>query len=114
LNWNVIGNGAFYVATASTVIFAILYLFLAPWWKTPAGRNIMAVMGAMGLAFGYFAWAIAIGGTPPAFVPMRAIIFIAIAASVTWRTVIFIKHHVIRSLFGREGADRDDHLQDSR
>jgi hypothetical protein len=113
LNWNLLGDAAFFLATAATLIFALLYGLLAPWWRTPAGRNIMAVMGAMALAFGYFTWAIAIGGPPPAFLPMRALIFVAIAASVTWRTVIFIKHHIIRSLTGRREM-RGHELEDTR
>jgi hypothetical protein len=108
LSWNLLGNIAFYLATASSIIFALLYFLLAPWWKTLAGRNIMAVMGAMAVAFGYFSWAIAIGGAPPGFQPMRALIFLSIAASVTWRTVIFIKRHVADSLSERKKNELED------
>ena len=113
MNWNALGDVAFYLATISSVLFAILYLLFAPWWKTPAGRNIMAVMGTMGVAFAYFSWAIAIGGAPPAFYPVRALLFIGIAASVTWRTVMFIKHHVFRSLRSQEKEIKHE-LEDAR
>jgi hypothetical protein len=113
LSWDLIGDVAFFVATASTIIFALLYVLLAPWWKTSAGRNIMAVMGTMALAFGYFTWSILVGGARHSYMPMRALIFLAIASSVTWRTVIFVKHHIIRSLADRKES-RNHELEDAR
>lgn len=112
MNWNLFGDIAFYLATAASVIFALLYLFLAPWWRTVTGRNIMSVMGIMAIAFGYFTWVIAIGGAPHGFQPMRAFLFLAIAASVSWRTVIFIKRHLAASL--SESERERDELEDAR
>ena len=98
MNWKLAGDIAFYAATAASVSFALMYLLFAPWRSTAAGRNIMAVMGSVALAFGYFTWAIAIGGIPPGFHPVRALLFMSIAAAIGWRTVIFIRHHILRSL----------------
>jgi len=109
-----VGNVAFYVAAFSSALFAVLYLIFAPWWKTSAGRNIMAVMGVLALAFGYFSWAIAIGGPPPAFLPMRALLFIGIALAVSWRTLLFIRHHVVRSLRERARERMGNELEDAR
>lgn len=106
-----LGDGAFYTATVSSVLFAILYFFFAPWWKTPAGRNIMAVMGTMAVAFAYFSWVILTGQVPTSTV--RALLFIGIAASVTWRTVLFIKHHVLRSLRSQQKEIQHE-LEDAR
>lgn len=125
LDWVHIGDLAFYITTAITVTFAVLYLLFAPWWKTTTGQNIMAVMGSMALAFSYFSWAINIGGIPEGFHIMRALLFALIGASVGWRTVIFIRQHLIPSLRGernvenvREDLDgaagRGDHGRDRR
>ena len=67
MSWRDVGDVAFYVAAGVTVTFALLYLLFAPWWKTVGGRNIMAVMGSVALAFAYFAWAIASKGIPAGF-----------------------------------------------
>lgn len=114
MNWKTAGDWAFYVATAITIIFAVLYFLGAPWWKTTTGRNIMAVMGAMAVAFGYFSWAISVGGIPPGFDIVRAFIFAGIALAVGWRTVIFIRHHLLPSLRGNPKEDNDNELEDAR
>lgn len=108
MNWKLAGDIAFYAATAVTVAFSLLYLLFAPWWKTTAGRNIMSVMGSVALAFGYFCWAIASDGIPPGFDVMRALLFMGIAAAIGWRTVIFIRHHLIRSLSERRRNPLED------
>jgi hypothetical protein len=105
-DWKEVGDVAFYVATFVTVLFAGLYLFLAPWWKTTTGQNIMAVMGSMALAFTYFSWAIYAGGIPEGFHVMRAVIFAMITGAVGWRTVIFIRHHLIPSLRGERNVEQ--------
>lgn len=116
MNSKDLGDYAFYLATAMTVLFSLLYLFSAPWWQTSAGRNIMSVMGSVAIAFSYFSWAIAVGGIPPGFDGMRALLFILIALSVTWRTVIFIRHHLLRSLRGQtpEKQGGSNELEDVR
>lgn len=112
MTWREVGDVAFYVAAGVTVSFALLYLLFAPWWKSVAGRNIMAVMGSVALAFAYFAWAIASKGIPKGFHEMRALLFMSIAAAIGWRTVIFMKHHIIPSL--RTGKEPKDELEDTR
>lgn len=110
MSWQTLGDWAFYVATTITILFALLYLNLAPWWRTATGRNIMAVMGSMAIAFGYFSWAIWNGGVPAGFHPMRALIFIAIALAVGWRIVIFVRHQLVLP----RQKEKQDELEDSR
>lgn len=113
MNWVTLGNVAFYGTTFVTLLFALIYLVSAPWWKTVTGRNIMAVMGSMAVAFGYFTWVIWIGHVPPGFMPMRAMIFLAIGSSILWRTVIFVRFHIIRSLQTEE-KEQGNELENSR
>lgn len=112
MSWRTYGDWAFYACTAVTVLFALLYLALAPWWKTIAGRNIMTVMGSLAVALAYFTWVIVNGGVPHYFWPTRALLFTGLAAGIGWRTVIFIRHHIIRSLRDR-GGDKNE-LENSR
>lgn len=114
MDWRQIGDFMFYLCTAVTVLFAVLYLFLAPWWRTVTGRNIMSVMGAMALAFSYFSWAIHVGGVPQGFDAMRAVLFAGLTLSVGWRTVIFIRHHVLRSLRGTGNEEDTNELENAR
>lgn len=95
MTWKTFGDVAFYAGTVVTILFALLYLLFAPWWTTTTGRNIMAVMGSVALAFGYFTWVIAKGGLPAGFYPMRAAIFSFIALAIGWRVVILIRHQVV-------------------
>lgn len=102
MSWKTIGDIAFYACTGVTVLFALLYLFFAPWWQTTTGRNIMAVMGSVALAFGYFTWVIALGGLPAGFYPVRALIFASIATAIGWRVWILIRHQVIPGFRSRK------------
>lgn len=106
MNWKTAGDIAFYACTVVTAIFALLYLFFAPWWKTMTGRNIMAVMGSVAVAFGYFTWVIARGGVPTGFYPMRAVIFAAIAVAIGWRVLILIRHQVIPGFRSRRKGEQ--------
>lgn len=112
MSWDTYGDVAFYACTVVTVLFAILYMTFAPWWRTTTGRNIMAVMGSVALAFGYFTWAIAKGRVPVGFYPMRAFIFTFIALAIGWRVVIFTRHQVIPAFRGGRGERNE--LEDAR
>lgn len=115
MSWKDVGDWAFYGATAVTIVFAVMYGLLAPWWETTAGRNIMAVMGSVAVAFSYFTWAIAVGGIPPGFDMVRALLFIGIGLSIGWRTVIFINVHVRPSLRRPEPkGGNENELENSR
>jgi hypothetical protein len=113
LNWDLIGDIGFWTATAATTTFCLLYFLFAPWWSTMAGRNIMAVMGSVALAFAYFSWAIALGHVPPGFWPMRALLFFGIALAVGWRILIFIRYQIIRPRKAGK-KERTDELEDAR
>jgi hypothetical protein len=89
-------------------------MVFAPWWRTATGRNVMAVMGSMAAAFSYFSWAIAIGGIPPGFDAMRALLFLGIALAVGWRTLIFINHHIRPALRRNPKEGNRNEMEDVR
>lgn len=110
MDWKTAGDIAFYAAAGSSVLFALLYLISAPWWRTETGRNIMAVMGSLGFAMGYFAWVIARGGVPGGFWPIRALIFSAIALAILWRVTLLVRTQWLRK--PKEGNRNE--LEDAR
>lgn len=112
MSWYRLGDITFWVASGAMILFALLYLVFAPWWKSRAGRNIMAVMGSMAVTFAYFDWVIAIKRIPQGFMPTRALLFFAIALAAGWRTVIFIRFHIIPSL--RTGRERKNEMVNAR
>jgi hypothetical protein len=112
VSWDQLGDIGFYGSTVVTVLFALLYAIFAPWWKTRTGRNIMAVMGSIAVTFAYFTGVIWLGHVPVGFLPMRAFLFIAIGLTIGWRTVIFIRFHIIPSL--RTGREHKNELEDAR
>jgi hypothetical protein len=112
LDWKLFGDIAFYGTATSAAVFALLYLVFAPWWKTETGRNIMAVMGSIAIAFVYFAWVIAQGGVPGSFYPARALIFTGIGLSITWRLVRFVKIQLPLLREPKEGNENE--FQDTR
>lgn len=107
MGWKLYGDIAFYACAFTNLTFCILYCALAPWWRTATGRNIMTVMGSLAIALGYFSWAISIGGTPPGFYPVRALLFTSIAAAIGWRIVMFVRQHLIRSLHKEERTENN-------
>jgi hypothetical protein len=95
MSWQSYGDLAFYALAGVTVVFSFAYLFLAPWYRTATGRNIMAVMGSLAAALAYFAWVIANKGVPAGFYPARALLFTALFAAVAWRLWLFVRHQLL-------------------
>lgn len=107
MDWKTFGDIAFYAAAIAAVVFVLLYMGIAPWWKTQTGRNIMSVMGAIAVALAYFAWIIARGGVPQGFYPIRALLFSGIALAITWRVGILIRNQAILLRKPKEGNENE-------
>jgi hypothetical protein len=105
--WDVVGDYAFFGSAGAALLFVVLYAFLSPWWRTEAGRNIMAVMGTLAFAMVYFGWAIARGGIPEGFWPIRAMIFLGMFTSIMWRVILFIREQVMVKKMRKEGTDHE-------
>ena len=111
MSWKEYGDVAFYGCALVTALFVVLYAVAAPWWRNLAGRNIMAVMGSVALAFVYFAWVISQGGVPGNFYPIRALLFTGIFLSIGWRVLLLIKHQIL-DVLRRKRAKHE--LEDQR
>jgi high-affinity Fe2+/Pb2+ permease len=102
ITWKETGDVLIVATAVVSGLFVVLYAILAPWQRTPEGRNIMAVMGTLFVSLAYFAWAVARGGVPPFFYPIRASLFALMATFIGQRVIILIKAQVIRRRAIRE------------
>lgn len=107
--WHTYGDWALLGAAITGAVFVLLYLVLSPWWKTTAGRNIMAVMGSLGIALAYFTWIVVVRGSevPVGFWPIRAVLFTAIGLAIGWRVIILLRSQVLTR---RKEKPHDDQL----
>lgn len=108
--WKTLGDLAIFAAAAVTLLFAMAYATLAPWWRTETGRNIMAVMGVLAMALGYFGWIIARGAIPEGFYPIRFTIFAVLGLVIGQRLIIFVK----RQILARRSEEDPNELEDAR
>lgn len=103
MNWKEYGDLAYYACTVAAAVFVVLYLLIAPWYKTATGRNIMAVMASMAGILVYFTWAIWHGSPLPfGFYPMRAVLFTALGLSLVWRVIILVRAQLAARRVGKE------------
>lgn len=84
------GNALLHLTTAEAWLFIVLYHLSAPWWRTEAGRHVMAFMGALAAVLTLSSLRLLTG--PPAqpaavtwFTWLRIIVFATIPVVVGWR-----------------------------
>lgn len=82
MDWKVFGNWVLVAAALLAFLFAILYSFTAPWYKSAIGRSLFGVLSSLAGGMVYFGWSVHHSPLPRSFYPLRALIFSAIAASV--------------------------------
>lgn len=96
MTWEVAGDVAFYALAFMAGLFVALYAVLSPWWRTEAGRNIMAVMGSLAVIGLWGSYLLAAGGRGVWFYPVRFFMFTGLALALAWRVVMFVRVQVIR------------------
>lgn len=111
--WEVAGDWAYYWIALSAVTFIMLYLLLAPWWKTQTGRNIAAMMGVLAI-IGVYGTIVNIivkddKTPPPFFYEIRFFLFVGLAATITWRIIIFVKFQILARLDNHKAKKEKDH-----
>jgi hypothetical protein len=116
LNWKFAGDIAYTCVAFFTALFVLIYLLVAPWYRTQAGRNIMGVMASLGILMSYFGLAIWVGGVPFALYPMRFFLFVALGYFVLRRLIILITGQLVPVLRKRRenGIQLAKQRQDDR
>lgn len=123
--WAAAGDIAFNAFFFFTLLFVLLYATISPWWRTPMGRNIMTLMGALaavGIYSIYANWLsrkadperydAAVQAArevyyPHGFWQIRFIIFATLALAVLWRIVILVKAQVLTRQSRKKEQDHD-------
>lgn len=77
------GNASLAGACLGAVVFVVLYL-RSPWWKSPTGRNIMAMMALIAVLLGLAVMSAVFGLRYPAREWVRAASFLLVAI-VVWQ-----------------------------
>lgn len=85
-----LGNWAVYFGTAGWLLFAFLYGVMAPWWRSPIGRNVFSLAVVLAVVFGLISVQLIWGVSWPAREWVRLAIFAAIAATGWWRLYILL------------------------
>ena len=80
---------------AGATFFILLYGALAPWYRTPIGRNIMALMAVIALATGLATVTITMGLEWPYRLALRALIWFLIATVVWWRVALLVREQIL-------------------
>lgn len=93
-----LGNALLTAGCLGALVFVILYL-RSPWWKSPTGRNVMAMMGLIALLLGLAALPALFGVQYPFRDWVRAASFLLVAVVVWWRVVL---------LWRAQRQDRDE------
>lgn len=93
--WMAAGTYAFYAFALFALLFVLLYMVFSPWWRTEAGRNIMAVMGALAVIGVYASVLQLTANRPPMYAETRFALFAFLAVSVGWRVVLFIRAQLL-------------------
>ncbi len=91
MGWQEVGDVALIATATAVTTFGLVYAFAAPWYRSPLGRSIFAVLASMGLGMGYFTWAVINRPVPVGFYPMRALIFIVIFTAVAAAVIFLLK-----------------------
>lgn len=104
MTWDEAGTLAFYALTIVSILFVLTYHVLSPWWRTEAGRNIMAVMASLAAigAWGSYVNLLADPRSAPLFYPTRFFLFSGLTLAIGWRIVILVRAQLARRRRGRD------------
>lgn len=78
------------VAALSGLAFVVTYAYLAPWWRSAVGWNLMTMSIALTTAFGMLALRAWIG---PLGLLVWVLVILLITAALIQRTVLLIVEH---------------------
>jgi hypothetical protein len=88
-----IGNVLVHLTTLLAWAFIVLYHLSAPWWRTEAGKHVMAFMAALAAVLTLSSLRLATGApaqTEPVtwFTWLRVLVFASVPAVIGWRVAI--------------------------
>lgn len=94
-----------HVAAVTALSFALSYGFLVSWWRSPIGRNMMAMAVAHVAIFTLIVLNLWFGLDWAARPIVRVTIYASIAVIFAWRTAIFLGQHFAARKEQKESQD---------
>ena len=92
----VVGNVLVVLTCVGAITFCVLYALSSPWFSSAIGRNMMAMMGTIGL---FLILAIIKMVRPDAFNDLpwiRPVAWTLIGGIVWWRVVLLVRTQILR------------------
>lgn len=87
-------NVLIYATTVVVWAFTLGYGLFAPWWRSPMGRNVMAMSLTHGLIFGLVSVNLTFGVAWGARPWVRVVIYGSILFVFAWRGLILIREQI--------------------
>lgn len=94
MSWREIGNWAILLVAILACLFALAYGLITPWYRSAMGRSLFGMLASLATGVAYFGWAIFHSPLPIGFFPMRAVIFIALAASMGASVILLARAQI--------------------
>lgn len=88
------GTYAAHFATVGWLLFALLYGVMAPWWRSPIGRNMFTLAFVLAAVFSLISVQLLFGIQWPAREWVRLAIFGAVATVGWWRLFILLTDQI--------------------
>lgn len=102
---NELANTLIYVTAAVVLLFVLGYGLFAPWWRSPMGRNVMAMsithLMIFSLITANMIWGVSWVGRPL----VRVVIYGSICSVFAWRGVILLKEQIFARARAKEAQD---------
>ncbi len=95
MTWVLVGNVGLFALFGAFLVFVVLYLNVAGWWRTEMGRHVMAFMSACLLAVGTRVSRV-IWSEWPGYPVLRAVAMWLATAVVVWRIALLIRAQLTR------------------
>jgi hypothetical protein len=88
-----VGNALVVLTAVLAWAFCVLYHFLAPWWRSTMGRNVMTyglvVAAVLSLSVVRLAFGAAVD--TPWFSVLRLVVFAGVPLAIGWRIAILVR-----------------------
>lgn len=107
-----LGNGLILLSAVFATSFVVLYWVTAPWWRSPMGRNVQALMFVIALVLDLSVVRIFVPGSVDLlwFNILRLIVFAFVPVVLGWRLWLLWRVQVLdrrRDRNGIHGAEQD-------
>jgi xanthosine utilization system XapX-like protein len=92
MSWvRLIGNVLVWISGIEALAFVVLYWITSPWWRTPAGRSIMGLLGVLAGILLLSMLRQVVGGDTLWFAWLRVAVFACLPIEIARRTLLLIR-----------------------